>query len=114
MRTTSLLFASFLVIAGCSSTASPNDGGPDAAVDCGSDADCTQGQICVFQSPGCATRGVCATDFACGRVSLPYCGCDGVTFFDHCAGPGGQWVSQCGCPTQIGDGGISDAGGAPD
>ena len=131
MRSSFFVFTSLLAIAGCSSTASPNDGGndatdiathdaivttdqgPDAPLDCGSDGDCAQGQICVFQSAGCATRGVCAMDFGCGRVSLPYCGCNGVTFFDHCAGPTAQWVSQGECPTSV-DAGVSDAGGAPD
>ncbi len=79
----------------------------DAATPCTDGASCGTGQICVFAAAGCSQVGVCAIDIGCGRPSLPYCGCTGMTFFDHCAGPAERWVSMGPCPV---DGGVvSDA-----
>ena len=79
-------------------TDSTTDVPADAARVCTSASQCNTGEICVFATSGCSAQGVCMTDIGCGRPSLPYCGCDGVTFFDHCAGPASPWVSMGACP----------------
>lgn len=70
----------------------------DASRSCGSATDCPTGEICVFGAAGCGGRGVCRTDIRCGPPSRAYCGCDGVTFYDHCAGPPAPWVTMDACP----------------
>ena len=93
-----------LSFAGCVSMPA-NDAGSDAGRTCSTASDCASGEICVFDAPGCNTVGACRPDIACGRVSLPYCGCNGVSFFDHCAGAGSRWVSMGQCPDPFGDAG---------
>ena len=80
---------------------------PDAGpVGCASSADCRDGNLCQFLTPGCAVRGTCGALRDCAFLG-DYCGCDGVTFRD-CAGGAvaSPYVSAGVCPAD-------DAGVAP-
>lgn len=81
-------------------------------VPCTSASQCATGQVCVFETAGCSVIGTCRVDFACGRPSQPYCGCDGVTFWDVWAGPPARWVALGACPDAgVIDGSVVDSGG---
>jgi hypothetical protein len=91
--------------------ATGRDAVADAPRGCRTGAECSAGELCVFDAPGCGITGLCRMDFPCGRVSMLYCGCDGTSFFDACAGVPAPWLARGACP----DGGApgADSGGGP-
>ena len=80
--------------AACPNPSTSGDGGvlrqPDGAIimsyDCGSNADCPPGTVC--ENSACLGVGRCAyvATLQCDpRPNSTVCGCDGVSYVDHCA-----------------------------
>jgi hypothetical protein len=63
---------------------------------CTSSADCARNRIC-WGVPGCATDWSCVRVRGCTRDSVPYCGCDGETFYASSTCPGRPYLHRGGC-----------------
>ena len=86
--------------------ASSPPSGPDAGAPCHRAADCSSGQSCFFDVPGCTAAGVCGDSAqlpsrACNQ-GIPMCSCERHVTFYGAGGCAGQGVKEpwerYGCP----------------
>ena len=75
---------------------------------CTTGDDCRAGQVC-WGVPGCGTAWSCIRARGCRRDSVPYCGCDGVTFRASSTCPGRPFVYRGACREAV----ASAMGGGP-